>query len=183
MRWLLPLVLVVCACGGSEPEGESGACAAMTHFRGDVYVGEADAHGFRPAEKVGEATIAGCNDSNGPHEGDHQTEVRAIRGVDPLYAVFIGGDLYFNGSTFPVLKSHPLYVHAVRAKMKGPRCRIAGPVERQFSGFTVHGVIVRVFTNTDVRVPRAYIPNGIPVVVTGRRCHSDFVFAERIDQG
>jgi hypothetical protein len=182
MRWLLPLALVVCACGASSaPVGESGACAAMTTFRGDVYIGIADDREFLPADEIGQATIAGCNDSNGPHEDDHQAEVRAIRGVDPLYAVFIGGELYQNSSTFPVLKSHPLYDRPVRAKMRGPRCRIAGRAERQMNGFTVSGRLVRVFTNTDVRVPRAYIPDGIPVVVTGRRCHRDFVSAERID--
>jgi hypothetical protein len=156
MRWLLPLAFVLCACGG----------------------GSEDVGG-----KVGEATIAGCNDTNGAHEPDHRVEVRAVRGVDPLYAVFIGGDLYENTATFPELKSHPLYDGPVRARMKGPRCRIAGRVERQFSGFSVAGRIVRVFTNTDVRVARAYLPDGIPVVITGRRCKTDLVFAERIEPG
>ena len=158
----------------------------MVRWHGDRYMGQGDAHGLRSAGALADKAISpACNDTNGSHDQDRMTTAERVRGVDPLFALMVGGDVYVNDATFPVLKSHPLhryYGQERPRKLTGPRCRVRGRFDRGRVGT----VYIRVTSHTNVRLVRhgsGYIRDGTPVLVTGRSCHlPDLVTAVRIDR-
>jgi uncharacterized protein DUF6281 len=185
MRWLLALTVALCACGSSRGGGE-GACAPAVRWHGDWYMGQEHGHGLRSGGALGEKALSpACNDTNHSHAEDRTTTVDRIDGVDPLFALMIGGTVYLNRATFPVLESHPLHRLYGRERLRrltGPRCRVRGRLDRYGR---VGSAYVRVTSRTDVRLQRGgsgYIREGTPIAVTGRSCHlPHLVTAVRID--
>jgi hypothetical protein len=187
MRWLLPLALVVCACGGSEDVGESGACAAALGWHGDSYLGSGNEGRLKPGPELGEkARFPACNDAGQRDEGTRGA-VHRVEGVDPLFALMVGDDVYLNTATFPELRTHPLHDLLGRrraAKLKGRTCHVSGVASVRTGGLLIGGVSIRLVPQTDVRLQRAgsgYIPEGTRIRVTARSCHDRFVTATRID--
>ena len=171
--------LVLASCGGERESG--GACAAGLSWRGDFYAGTGrDGHRAGAPLPDG-AVVPGCNDG-GPHESDHKTTVRRVGGVDPLFAVWMGGTLYINSSTFPELRSHPLHRTATerrgRPRRGDNRCRVSGEALVDLGGLYLaragqRRIRVNIAADTDVQLQRAgsgYIRDKTPIVVEGRQC-------------
>jgi hypothetical protein len=160
----------------------------MLRWHGDWYTGQGDDYGLRPGGALADKALSpACNDTDASHDEDQTVTVERVRGVDPLFAVTIGGDVYVNDATFPELRSHPLHRYYGRErlrKLKGPRCRVRGRFDHRRRVGTVY---IRVTSRTKVRPVRhgsGYIRDGTPVVVTGRSCHlPDLVTAVRIEPG
>jgi hypothetical protein len=181
LRRLAPLlVILAAACGGSEPV-TSGACVAALEFNGDPYVLDSSAPALQPGSELAAVSPA-CNDTNTEPPGeDRPVTAHRIEGIDPVFAIMGSrGDVYVNAATFTALPSHPLHSPGRAPRVSGRPCRVSGQATVRTSGLFVGEVAVYVRPDTRVTIPRAYIPTGTPITVTGR-CRSDGnVWATRI---